>query len=157
VSTGREQIVLKLLPLAREKGDPVRGKEVFKEGCAVCHTFHGEGKNVGPDLTGISARDRADILMEIIDPNRSVESNYRAWTAVTKDGEEYSGRLESETQTAVEILDTNGKKHILQRKDIASLTVSPNSIMPMGFDEALKPDDLKALLEYLTQPQPGGH
>ena len=157
VSTGREEIVLKLLPLAKEKGDAVRGKEVFTTSCAVCHSFHGQGKNIGPDLTGIAARDRSDILMEIIDPNRSVEANYRAWTAVTKDGEEYSGRLESETQTSVEILDTTGKKHVLQRKDLTSLTVSANSIMPMGFDQALKPDDLKGLLEYLTQPQTGGH
>ena len=156
ISSGREAVALKLLPLANEKGDAVHGKKMFTEACAVCHIFQGEGKSIGPDLTGISARSRSDILLEIIDPNASVEANYRAWTVITRDGEEYSGRLESETQTAVEILDTNGKKHIFQRPDISSLTVSSNSIMPMGFDEALKPDDLKGLLEYLTQPQAGG-
>ena len=148
-TTGREEIVLKLLPLAKEKGDAVRGKEVFTVNCAVCHTFNGAGKNVGPDLTGIGARERGDILMEILDPNRSVEANYRAWTVTTKDDESISGRLESETQTAVEILDTTATKHIIQRKNIKSLTVSPLSIMPTGF-ETLPPDDLKAVLEFLT-------
>ena len=38
-------------------------------------------------------------------------------------------------------------------KDIASLDASQLSIMPTGF-EALPPDDLKALLEYLAQPHP---
>ena len=118
--------------------------------CAVCHTIAGQGGKVGPDLTGIGARDRTDILLEILDPNRSVEANYQLWTVNTKDGETYAGRLESETQTTVEILDTAGQKHVLQRKDIASLQSSATSIMPNGF-EALPPDDLKALLAFLAE------
>jgi len=51
-----------LLPLAKEKGDPVRGKEVFTATCAVCHIFNGQGGKVGPDLTGIAARDRSEIF-----------------------------------------------------------------------------------------------
>ena len=70
----------------------------------------------------------------------------------TKDGESYSGRLETETQTTVEILDPTGKKHVLERKDLESIRGSELSIMPNGF-EALPAADLKALLAYLTQPQ----
>jgi len=149
-TTGREDIVAKFLPLANEKGDPLRGKSVFTTNCAVCHSFNGEGKTVGPDLTGIGARARSEILADILDPNRSVEANYRAWIVTTKDNETYTGRLESETQTTVEILDANSQKHVLQRKDIASMQASQLSIMPNGF-ETLPPDDLKGLLEYLTQ------
>jgi hypothetical protein len=79
-------------------------------------------------------------------------SGQRFFRSRRKDGETYTGRLESETQTTVEILDTTAQKHVFQRKDIASLTVSPNSIMPTGF-ESLPPDDIKALLEYLSQGQ----
>jgi len=57
------------------------------------------------------------------------------------------------TQTTVEILDTTAQKHIIQRKEIASLGASQLSIMPNGF-EALPADDLKALLEFLCQPHP---
>jgi putative membrane-bound dehydrogenase-like protein len=150
ISADREEIVKKLLPLARERGDASRGKEVFTTSCAVCHAFNGQGGKVGPDLSGIAARDRADILMEILDPNRSMEANYRLWNVTTKDGETFSGRLEAETQTTVEILDTTAQKHVIQRKDIANLDASQLSIMPTGF-EALPADDLKALLEYLAQ------
>ena len=151
ISSDREEVVKKLLPLAKEKGDLARGKEVFTASCAVCHVFDGQGGKVGPDLTGINSRDRADILLEILDPNRSVEANYRLWNVTTKDGETFSGRLEAETQTSVEILDTIAQKHVVQRKDIASLEVSQISIMPTGF-ESLPPDDLKSLIEYLAQP-----
>src|SRR6185369_6897172 len=110
------------------------------------HTFDGQGGKVGPELTGIAARDRADILLDILDPNRSVEANYRLWNVTTKDGETYSGRLEAETQTSVEVLDITAQKHAIQRRDIASLETAQLSIMPVGF-EALPGDDLKGLLE----------
>jgi putative membrane-bound dehydrogenase-like protein len=148
-SADREEIVKKLLPLAKEHGDAARGQEVFAANCAVCHIFKGQGGTVGPDLTGIGARDRTEILAEILDPNRSVEANYQLWTVTTRDDETFAGRLESETQTTVEILDTAGQKHVIQRKDIASLQSSATSIMPVGF-EGLPPDDLKALLEYIA-------
>jgi putative heme-binding domain-containing protein len=153
ISADREEIVKKLLPLAKEKGDPARGKEVFAAQCANCHFLNGQGGKIGPDLTGIGSRDRADILMEILDPNRSVEANYRMWNVTTKGGDTFSGRLEAETQTTVEILDTTAQKHVIQRKDIASMEGSQLSIMPTGL-EALPADDLKALLEFLAQAHP---
>ena len=151
ISEDRQELVEKLLPIAKMKGDPARGKEVYVANCANCHVFAGEGGKIGPDLTGIQAKDRTEILLDVLDPNRSVEANYRLWNVTTKDGEAYSGRLEAETQTTVEILDVAGQKHVIQRKDITSLDSSEMSLMPSGF-EALPEDDLKALLEYLGQP-----
>jgi hypothetical protein len=58
-------------------------------------------------------------------------------------------------QPTAQILDTAAQKHVFQRKDIASLTVSPDSIMPTGF-ESSPPDDLKALVENLAQTPPAG-
>ena len=143
-------VVKALLPLAREKGDAERGKVVFESSCIICHKIGGAGGEVGPDLTGIGARDRAEVLTAIIDPNSSVEANYRLWMVETAEGELFSGRLDSETKSSVEIFDTAGQKHIIQREDIVSLTPSDSSIMPVGF-EALPKEDLKALLEYLAQ------
>ena len=83
-----------------------------------------------------------------------MEANYRLWTVTTKDGETFSGRLEAETQTSVEILDLTSRKHVVQRKDIASLEASALSIMPVGF-EALPEKDLAALLEFLAASDHG--
>ena len=153
VSADLQETVAKLLPLAKEPGNADRGVEVFTANCAVCHTFNGNGGKVGPDLSGIGARDRAEILTDILDPNRSVEANFRLWNVTTEGGETFSGLLETETQTSVEILDTTGQKHIIQRKEIAAMAGSQLSVMPNGF-ETLPPDDLRALLTYLTQPHP---
>jgi putative membrane-bound dehydrogenase-like protein len=150
VTADRAAVVQKLLPAAGKQGDPHRGKEVFDANCAVCHAFNGAGGKVGPNLTGIGSREPKEILIDILDPNRSVEANYRSWTVSTGD-ETFAGRLESETQTTVEILDSTGQKHVIQRKDVKQMNSSGMSIMPNGF-ESLPESDLSALLAYLATP-----
>jgi putative membrane-bound dehydrogenase-like protein len=150
VTADRAAIVEKLLPAAGKPGDPHRGKEVFDANCAVCHAFNGTGGKVGPNLTGIGSREPKEILIDILDPNRSVEANYRSWIVSTGD-ETFAGRLDSETQTTVEILDSTGQKHVIQRKDIKQMNTSGTSIMPNGF-ESLPESDLSALLAYLATP-----
>jgi hypothetical protein len=157
VTADRAAVVQKLLPAAGKTGDSHRGKEVFDANCAVCHAFNGTGGKVGPNLTGIGSREPKEILIDILDPNRSVEANYRSWSVSTGD-ETFAGRLESETQTTVEILDSTGQKHVIQRKDVKQMNTSGMSIMPNGF-ESLPESDLSALLAYLATPatasQPG--
>lgn len=150
ITADRAAIVEKSLPAAAKPGDSHRGKEVFDVNCAVCHSFNGTGGKVGPNLTGIGSREAREILIDILDPNRSVEANYRSWIVSTGD-ETFAGRLESETQTTVEILDSAGQKHVIQRKDIRQMTTNGSSIMPNGF-ESLPETDLSALLAYLKTP-----
>ncbi len=137
------------MPVANRTGDVGRGRQVFETACQICHALNGKGQRIGPDLTGIGVRPKGELLVEILDPNRSVEANYRLWTVVTKDGETVAGRLDTETATSVEILDTAGQKHAIQRKDIRSIEPSNQSIMPGGFEQ-LPADDLAGLLEYLA-------
>ncbi len=144
-----EKIILRLMPVAARTGDPKVGQQVFEKNCQVCHAIAGTGGRIGPDLTGIGVRPKSEILNEILDPNRSVEANYRLWTATTRSGDNFSGRLDGETETSVEILDTTGLKHVIQRKEIATLNSSNQSIMPGGFDQ-LPEAELASLLEFLA-------
>jgi putative heme-binding domain-containing protein len=100
-------------------------------------------------LTGIAVRDRADILTDILDPNRSVEGNYRQYTVETKNGLYLTGLLTAETKTAVELLDSDAKKHAVLREDIESIISSKLSLMPEGF-EKLPKDEIVSLLDFLT-------
>jgi putative heme-binding domain-containing protein len=146
-----EAQVQKLLPVTKETGNSAKGKEQFEKTCAVCHTLAGKGGKVGPELTGFGAHPKAEILIAIVDPNRSVEANFRLWSAKLKDGTLISGRLDSESQTSIEILDTNGQKHAIERKDIKILHTDNKSIMPEGFGTQLTPEDFKNLLEYISE------
>ncbi|HEY7119253.1 MAG TPA: PVC-type heme-binding CxxCH protein [Tepidisphaeraceae bacterium] len=145
----RQKVLDAMLPALQQKGDVAAGQKVFTTLCAQCHTFNGQGGKVGPELSGIAARDPKEILADIVDPNRSVEANYRMWTIETKDGDSYSGRLDTETQTTVEMLDATGERHVIARKDIQSMNASTLSVMPVGLIDPLKPADVASLMEFL--------
>lgn len=149
ISADREQVLKELLPAVERAGDVARGRELYAANCAVCHRLDGVGQNIGPDLTGVGARPKSDTLLAILDPNRSIEANYLMWTVDTVRGDSLSGRLDAETQTSVELTDLTGQKHVFQRKDIASLASSNQSIMPSGF-ESLGEQGLADLLAYLA-------
>ena len=69
-------------PVVLKGGDASRGKEVFKKECAKCHTHSGEGGKVGPDLTGMAAHPKSELIVHILDPSRSVEGNFLQYTVV---------------------------------------------------------------------------
>ena len=141
-------MIARFLPLAEKSGDPTRGKAVFEENCAKCHRFEGWGAQVGPDLTGFGKNDRKAILLEILDPNRSVEGTYRQWNVSTYEGDLYSGRLMAESRGAIEILGASEERMLIPREDIEDLTMSSLSVMPEGF-ESLQENDLASLLDFL--------
>jgi putative membrane-bound dehydrogenase-like protein len=147
----REKVVAQLLPLAEQTGDPVAGKLVFKQHCAVCHTHGGEGGKVGPDLTGMAVHPKSYLLIEILDPSRNVEGNYRQYVVSTRAGQVVAGLLASETRTSVELVDAQARQHTILREDIEELQASRKSLMPEGFEKQLSKNDLVNLLEFLTQ------
>jgi putative membrane-bound dehydrogenase-like protein len=147
----RQKVLDELKPLTEQKGDAVAGKLVFKNQCAKCHTHSGEGTKIGPDLTGMAVHPKHELLVHLIDPSRSVEGNYRVYSVQTTEGQTLSGLLASETKTAIELIDTEAKRHIVLRDDIENLQASPKSLMPDGFEKQVKPEEICNLLEFLTQ------
>jgi putative heme-binding domain-containing protein len=117
----------------------------------TCHTHSGEGAQVGPDLTGMAVHPKEHLLIDIIDPSRSVEGNFRVYTVETKDGRVFNGLLASETKTSVELIDAQAKKVVLLRENIDELRASPKSLMPEGFEKQITEVELTNLLEFLTQ------
>jgi len=145
----RQKVVDNLMPLSKKHGDKDKGRAVFEKNCSKCHKHGDLGNVVGPDLTGVAVRDRGDILIDILDPNRSVEGNYRQYKIETKKGTYLTGILTSETKTAVEMLDGEAKKHVVLREDIESITSSKQSLMPEGF-EKIPEEELVSLLDFLA-------
>jgi hypothetical protein len=148
-SADRAEIVKNLIHLADQPGDANKGKLVFEKNCMVCHTLEGRGGKVGPELTGVGVRPRQDILLQILDPNRSVEGTYRQWIVKTKD-DVIAGRIFAESKTNVEIMDAAGQIHQIPRDDIQVLKPTEKGIMPEGL-EAIPQQDLCDLLEYLSK------
>jgi len=147
----RQRVIDSLAPTVLTGGDPVRGKVVFKEQCAKCHMHGGEGGKVGPDLTGMAAHPKAELLVNILDPSRSVEGNFVQYSVSTTDGRVLNGILASESKTAVELVDAEGKSQRVLRDEIDELKASKKSLMPEGFEKQVPPQGLTDLLAFLAQ------
>jgi hypothetical protein len=147
----RQKVIDEFLPIIKEKGDAANGKVVFKNQCQKCHTHSGEGTVVGPDLTGMAVHPKEELLVHLLDPSRSVEGNFRIYRVITKDEKTLNGMLAGESRTAVELVDTEGKKHTILRENIEEITGSTKSVMPEGFEKQVSKKDLTDLLEFLTQ------
>ena len=73
-------------------GDPARGKTIFngeQARCSQCHAFRGQGGKVGPDLTEIGKKGRAEIYRAIAAPSASIEPEF---TVVFGGDQERTGR-----------------------------------------------------------------
>jgi putative membrane-bound dehydrogenase-like protein len=147
----RQKVLEEFLPITKEKGDPVAGKTVFVNQCAKCHVHGTEGNRIGPDLTGMAVHPKDHLLTDILDPSRSVEANFRAYTLSTKAGRIFTGLLASESKTTIELFDAEGKKQTILRQDLEELLATNKSLMPDGFEKLLSRKDLSNLLEFLTQ------
>ncbi len=154
VNNDRAMLVNAKLDLTKRMGDSELGRAIFAKSCATCHVFKGEGNIVGPNLNGMSVHPKAELLTHILDPNRSVEANYRLYSVMTDDGTIVSGLLSSESLTTIEIIDTQGKRHKILREEIDELRPSTKSAMPEGFEQTIDDIGLVNLLEYMTQAEP---
>jgi putative membrane-bound dehydrogenase-like protein len=149
-SPDRQKVLDEYLPLVEKAGDARKGFEVFKSICAKCHRHGDTGETIAPNLTGFNVHPKTKILQKMLDPNRSVEGNYRQYTVTTKAGRVFNGLLASETKTAIEVVDTEAKRHVILREDIDEMLASNRTIMPEGFEKQLSKDDMVNVLEFLT-------
>ncbi|GIW86728.1 MAG: glycosyl hydrolase [Isosphaeraceae bacterium] len=149
-SPDRQEVLNALLPVTQVTGDAANGRLVFEKNCAKCHRHGDLGENIGPNLTGFAIHPKEKILTEIIDPNRSVEGNFRQYTVALTDGQVLSGLLASETRTAIELVDGEAKRHTILREEIEEMIASPRSVMPEGFEKQMSEAEFADLLEFLT-------
>ncbi len=145
----------KLPPLAeliQRRGSAEKGKAVFAGvgTCAKCHVVQGEGKMVGPDLSGVGAKLSREALYEsILAPSAAISHNYEAWTALTKDGRAITGLLVSKTPQQVVIRGADGVDATVAEDDLEELIRQPVSLMPADLASTLSAEELVDVVTWL--------
>lgn len=135
--------------------DLANGKLMFTATCMVCHEFHGGGQKVGPDLIGSGRSNLDALLANVIDPNQIIGNGYENITVSTKDGRTLAGRIVEDTPAHVKLLGAGGAAQIVSRDQIATLTNTKQSLMPMGFGN-LPDAAFRDLIWYLLAPPEEG-
>ncbi len=139
---------------AKNRGDSKRGKVVFADlkgvACIKCHKAEGQGGDVGPDLNSVGAKyNRAQIVEHILYPSKIILDGYQQTTVFTKDGESQSGIARGETSDELTLVDTEGRKHVIAKKQIESRKQNELSLMPEGLQVGLSLQEFADLVAYV--------
>jgi putative heme-binding domain-containing protein len=145
-----------LPPAFLAQGSRTHGRTLFQQRCAACHVLFGEGRGVGPDLTGSGRHDLEYLLINLIDPNATIPADYRLAVVKLRNGQVLSGTLASSSGDPL-VLRTLTEEHSLPRASVANVEVLPVSLMPAGLLDDLEPAAARDLISYLmtgTAPSP---
>jgi putative heme-binding domain-containing protein len=147
----REQLVAEMRKLIRTTGaDPHRGVEVFNRVCGQCHKIHGQGQDVGPDITSNGRASFEQLLSNVFDPSLVIGASYQARTVQAADGRIITGLLVEDSQERVVLKVQGGKLETVARADIDAMKVSELSLMPEGLEKQLQPQEIADLFALLS-------
>ncbi|MFO0920032.1 MAG: c-type cytochrome, partial [Planctomycetaceae bacterium] len=138
--------------LRAASGNPAAGKQLFAQYCALCHKLHGEGNNVGPDLTHVNRKDRDYLLTQLVDPNAIIRKEYLAYSVSTHDGRVSTGLLVDQNAAELTLMAAKEQKTTIPLADVEEIRESNASLMPENVLKQLKPQELRDLFHYLQQP-----
>ena len=132
------------------KGDAEKGVALFKTYCASCHQVNGEGVDYGPKLSEIGSKLSKDgQYLAILYPDAGISFGYEGWDVKLKNGTLLRGMVTSRTETDWVFKMPDGSQQSYRISDISSKKQIPNSLMPVGFHESMKEQELADLVAYL--------
>jgi putative heme-binding domain-containing protein len=135
--------------LANGVGGAARGREIFSALCLTCHQQGGKGGLIAPPLDGIGNTGGEALLRNILTPSAAMESAYRTYRVVLKDGSVRDGFLAEETPEAVVLRTPGAEDQRIARGEIKQTSYLNRSLMPEGLLEALPPQQVSDLFSYL--------
>lgn len=145
----RKDAIEKMRPALSMSGDATAGAEVFKVNCAQCHVYGKIGDNVGPVLTEVSRKSKESLLLDILDPNAAVNTQYLSYQVQTKDGSIMTGLIFHETDDEIGLRMIGGTEKIIPKSKIEKTSSLGKSLMFEGFENNLSLQEMADLLTFL--------
>jgi putative heme-binding domain-containing protein len=135
-------------------GDAEAGKAIFwgAGGCSNCHAIGGRGGLIGPDLTNIGAMRSADQLREsIVAPDEEGVFAFQPAAIVFRDGRRIEGVVRNRSNYSLQLVDRQGRVHMIQTANVEAITLSKKSLMPGDYGKKLSREQIRDLVAYLAQ------
>ena len=138
--------------LAGGKADA--GKRLFfnkaELSCVRCHKINGTGGEVGPELSGIGAKQKRDYLLEaIVLPSKTIAKGYETVVLTLVSGKTIAGILRQEDAREVQLMTPEGKLLKIARNQIEERATG-KSAMPEDLVKHLSRQELRNLIEFLA-------
>jgi putative heme-binding domain-containing protein len=154
VNADRQKVIDAYQRVLALTGDAAHGKELFAQHCATCHRIGTApvGHDLGPNLLSVRDWTKENLITAVLDPDRTVEPRYIAYTATLNDGTVLTGLLTSESAGNVILKTLDDAEHPLPRANLKSLASTNHSLMPQGFEAAIGVEEMADLLAYVQNP-----
>jgi putative membrane-bound dehydrogenase-like protein len=147
-----------LLAEATGNADTNVGRRLFFHprlgGCFKCHTMHGRGRQVGPDLTTIrnqSGITQSWLLKHIVNPNAQMAPFYRPQQLLTVDGKVLTGLVLGKEGKSQAYVGSDGALFYVDKDDIEARRELATSIMPDGLLDRMDATEIRDLIAFLLE------
>lgn len=148
----RETVIREYKEALQLEGNPQKGKAVYQSHCLVCHKVHGKmGVAFGPDLGTVQNWTTESILINILDPNKSIAHGYEMWKIIRNNGTVSRGIITSETPGAIVLRNQYGRETTIARNNIKSLKSFDSSPMPTDFSRKINKQQMADLITFLKK------
>jgi putative membrane-bound dehydrogenase-like protein len=145
----RSAVVEKYQAALALAGSAERGRQVFRKSCSACHALEGVGTSVGADLNAIRDRGLDAVMLNVLDPNREIKSEFLSYMVATTDGRVITGMITEETPNNLTIRQADGTPLVISRIDIEAMKSTGISYMPEGLEKDVDVQAMADLLAYL--------
>jgi putative heme-binding domain-containing protein len=133
--------------------EPVK-QVIAENGCLICHRIEQQGAYTGPSLNGIGARrTAAEIRAAIVSPHPTVDPSNNLVRLTTADGKTFTGRILSQDDHQVRVIDTFGEVTTYSKPALREFTIINTNPMP-SYERKITGDDLDGLIRYLASLPP---
>jgi putative heme-binding domain-containing protein len=158
VSADRQTVIDRYTPTvdaAVSATEPILGQTVFQKNCEQCHRLGQIGNDVGPPLRQLADKSAQQLLETILDPNREIDPRYVSYSILLADGRVLAGIIEDETADQLVLKEAGGKRNVIHRADIEQIKNNGVSLMPVGLEENISPQQMSQLIQYLQSKSTG--
>lgn len=140
-----------LAAVLKEKGDVALGEQIFtKATCVACHTVKESEAQKGPYLGNIAQTyKRADLAMNILDPNKTIAQGFASEMVSLKDGTSNMGFITLEGADEIKMRNIASQEFTYKTADIAKRDKLPTSMMPPMLMNHFTVKEFASLLDYL--------
>jgi putative heme-binding domain-containing protein len=145
------QALIRKVKEALPGADAAAGQAVVESTCLTCHAFGGKGVGFAPPLDGSSNRDLDGLITAIVDPDAAIESVFRQFRVITKEGVTVEGFNKGEDRDSITLLLMGGVPQVIplgQVKDAGY--VEGRSVMPR-LAEGMTAEQIAGIVRYLRE------
>lgn len=135
--------------------DITKGFAAFqKGGCIKCHKIGDQGQDFGPALSAIGAKLTSEqLFLSILKPSETISLGYESISVITNEGTLYTGFVATETKETLTLRIPGGLQKVIPQQLIDVRKRSQTSLMPVGIDAVLLPQELVNLVGWLKTQQ----